>query len=175
MTIIYFIRHGEKPKKGENLSEKGKKREKFLGDHVFNGERKDIQKVTRILTVKPKKNKQKRPLETVEYLAVQLKIDIELFERGKKSEKFSSTNEWDNSINEQDIMKELKNIMTIESKEVVLVCWEHHILYEMLKILGINWENFNLNKWTSEDFDSIYEWNSQSKKSWSKIFQEFIK
>ncbi|KAK8121630.1 hypothetical protein PG984_010300 [Apiospora sp. TS-2023a] len=72
---VYFIRHGEKPKKGDGLNSDGVKRAQCLRE-VF-GVASDYN-ITHVMAQRPKKNgKQKRPYDTVLPLAKDMGLKVD--------------------------------------------------------------------------------------------------
>lgn len=127
---IVFIRHGEKPEKGNNLTCKGLNRslelpalinKKFgVPDYVY----------VPALTL-GEKTKHARMFETVVPLATKYNLNI------------------DSKFEETDSTGVAKDIMA--KKGTVLVVWEHKALISIIHALGIQYTT----PWNGDDYDTI--------------------
>ncbi|KAK6829854.1 hypothetical protein PG995_004425 [Apiospora arundinis] len=129
---VYFIRHGEKPKKGDGLSADGVKRAQCLRG-VF-GVASDYN-ITHVMAQRPKKNgKQKRPYDTVLPLAKDMGLDV------------------DTSCKRDDIDCVVDVIENYSGHGNILICWEHKRLRDVAKALGVK----KIKKYPKKAFNLIY-------------------
>jgi hypothetical protein len=127
---IVFIRHGEKPEKGSNLTCKGLNRslmlpalikQKFgVPDFVYVPALKSAEKTGR-----------SRMFETAVPLATKYNLDI------------------DSKFEEDDSAGVANDVM--QKKGTVLVIWEHKAINPIIHALGIQYNT----KWGGDDYDSI--------------------
>lgn len=116
---IIIIRHGEKPKEGKELNERGWERARELVPFFQNDSR-----VTRfgqpvaIYAMRPGSD---RPVETVTPLAQQLGLTI--IQKFKKEEV-------------QGLVDEIRHTPDFDGK-MVLICWEHDVILDIVRELGI--------------------------------------
>ncbi len=136
---VIILRHGEKPKKGDNLNCKGLNRaialprmlESRYGvpDYIYVPKMKEGN-VT----------KHSRMFQTVTPLAARYNISI-----NTKFEKTDSTG----------VAKELKALMTKNHKKGnILVVWEHHNAMPISRALGVPASQVPV--WADDDYDSIW-------------------
>jgi hypothetical protein len=127
---VIFIRHGEKPENGNNLSCKGLNRSLQLPAIVES--KFGIPDFLYVPSLKmAKKNKQARMYETVVPMAVKYNLDIN-----------SEFDENDSTGIANDILVK---------KGTVLVVWEHKAINSILHSLGI----YSSSKWKDDDFNTI--------------------
>lgn len=135
---IILIRHGEKPAEGHGLSQRGKERAAALAPFFQGNEH-----VTRFGTpvaiyAQPVGggHKSLRPVQTVQPLADALKLKV--------IEKFVHA----------EYAKMIDEIMTNAAYDgkMVLICWEHHALVEMAKVLGVA----DPPKWHGDSYDRCW-------------------
>jgi hypothetical protein len=128
---IIFIRHGEKPEKGGNLTCKGLNRALQLPGvivHKFG-----IPDYTYVPALKMgDKTSHARMFETVIPLAVKYNLTI------------------NSKLDEKDISGIATEIKA--QKGIVLIVWEHSVIASILQTLGIT-DNLT---WPSDDYDSIW-------------------
>ncbi|KAK7994585.1 hypothetical protein PG991_016173 [Apiospora marii] len=130
---VYFIRHGEKPKKGDGLNSDGVKRAQCLRG-VF-GVASDYN-ITHVMAQRPKKNgKQKRPYDTVLPLATDMGLDV------------------DTSCKRDDIDCVVDIIKNYKGDGNILICWEHKRMKDVAKALGVK----KFKKYPKKAFNLIYE------------------
>ncbi len=127
---IVFIRHGEKPEKGGNLTCKGLNRSLMLPALIK--QKFGIPNYIYVPALKlAEKTGHARMFETVIPLASQYNIDID-----------SKYEETDSAGIATDIMKK---------QGIVLVAWEHNALRGILHSLGVEYNT----KWPGDDYDTI--------------------
>eukprot|EP01117_Protostelium_nocturnum_P001050 TRINITY_DN11373_c0_g1_i1.p1 TRINITY_DN11373_c0_g1~~TRINITY_DN11373_c0_g1_i1.p1 ORF type:complete len:195 (-),score=55.59 TRINITY_DN11373_c0_g1_i1:70-654(-) len=139
---IFLIRHGEKPEDDEivGLNERGKKRAQCLRK-VFGAS--SLYKIGKIMAMTPKPNgKQSRPLLTVQPLAADLNITVDIKCQKEDLDCVKdSVDKWNKS-------NQGKNI---------LLCWEHKMLNNIAKALGVK----KAQNYPSDHYDLIWKlWNN---------------
>jgi hypothetical protein len=129
---IVFIRHGEKPKSGDNLSCEGMNRALQLPKvlhHKFG-----VPAYNYIPTVgSGKSTSQSRMFQTISPFAIKYNLKL------------------NSSFNEKDSTGVAQDLKTRTG--TVLVVWEHTAIAPIVRALGVN--NPGL-KWPGDDFDSIW-------------------
>jgi len=131
MSVI-FLRHGEKPKKGVDLSKEGYERAyqlpKFFKDS-------NLPHPDLILAMKQASDhSSNRPYETVKYLASSLSLVINI------------------EYTRDEIHKVIDYIKEHRNKNILIV-WEHLVLTKIInKITGVDI------KWHDDDYESVYIW-----------------
>jgi hypothetical protein len=131
-VTVYFIRHGEKPAKGDNLDCQGENRALQL-PHVIKTKI-GIPNFTFIPSVgNGKSTNQSRMFQTITPTAVKYNLTL------------------NSSHPETDSLQIAADIKT--RKGTVLVVWEHESIASIVRALGV--KNFN-KKWHGDDFDSIW-------------------
>jgi hypothetical protein len=129
---VVFIRHGEKPKDGDNLNCKGLNRSLLLPKVLH--DKYGVPDFTYVPVLEMKKGtKHARMMETIVPFAVKYNL--------KLNSKYANKDT-------VEIAKDIK-----EKKGIVLVVWEHHALSGIVHALGITDPAL---KWDDEDFDSIW-------------------
>ncbi len=129
---IVFIRHGEKPPKGDNLTCEGLNRSLALPTVLYT--KFGIPAYTYVPSMEQGSGtKHARMFQTVTPFAVRYNLSIN-----------SSLPEKDSTA----IAKEL-----LSRKGTVLVVWEHKAIPTIVRALGINDPTLN---WSDDDFDSIW-------------------
>jgi len=127
---IVFIRHGEKPEKGSNLSCKGLNRSLMLPALIK--KKFGVPDYVYVPSLKlGEKTAHTRMFETVAPLAVQYNLDID-----------SKFDEDDSTGIAADIMKR---------KGTVLVVWEHKAISTIIHALGLQYNT----AWANSDYDNI--------------------
>ena len=129
---IVFIRHGEKPDKGDNLTCKGLNRALALPDVLY----KKFNVPDKIFVPAVENGKstnESRMFQTISPFAIKYNLNI------------------DTRFN----VKDAKGIADelLKSKGYELVVWEHDKIVSIVKALGVS--NNNLH-WSDNDFDSIW-------------------
>jgi hypothetical protein len=127
---IVFIRHGEKPEKGGNLTCKGLNRSLMLPSLISKKFGVPDYIYVPSLTLGAK-TKHARMFETVIPLAARYNIDID--------SKFEETDS-------AGIANDIK-----QKKGIVLVVWEHKAINPIIHALGVKYDT----DWGSDDYDSI--------------------
>jgi hypothetical protein len=170
-TTFYFIRHGNKPddKTLHGLSPEGVERAEHIAK-IFIGDTKGANtfpRPTHIFTAKPtKKGGQLRMMATVFPLIMEIwkkgdDVKLSILPRGdeefKKEIKDDQTRA---QFSKLPFIKDLKNLAEKKKGHNVLVCWEHGILYNIMKeIVPENLQKTGGSfpeKWADTDFDSVY-------------------
>ena len=128
---IVFIRHGEKPEKGNNLTCKGLNRSLMLPAVITKKFGVPDFVYVPSLTL-GEKTKHARMFETVIPLTAKYNLDI------------------DSKFEEKDSVGIANDMM--QKKGTVLVVWEHGAIGGILHALGVQ----NVAKWASDDFDTMY-------------------
>ena len=133
-----LIRHGEKPSTGDDLSPRGYQRAACLINHFRSAN------ITHLFAYTD--HNTRRPVETITPLAASLNTSI------------------DTSIGRDDVDKLVAKIASLPAHAVALVCWEHKVLHDIAKALGVDYapdydkDEFDL-QWTvrSGKLDSAHE------------------
>jgi hypothetical protein len=127
---IVFIRHGEKPEKGSNLTCKGLNRSLMLPALI--NKKFGVPDFIYVpsLTL-GEKTKHARMFETVTPLAARYNLDID--------SKFDETDS-------AGIANDIK-----QKKGTMLVVWEHKAINPIIHALGVKYDSY----WESNDYDSI--------------------
>ena len=112
---VILIRHGEKPASGDDLSPRGYERADCLAKHFG---RDSVYNISHIFAYVD--HPSRRPIETATPLAGALGIAI------------------DTSIKRDDTDKLADAISDLDPSSTVLVCWEHTVLHDVAKALGIH-------------------------------------
>ncbi|ATZ50553.1 hypothetical protein BCIN_06g00500 [Botrytis cinerea B05.10] len=130
---VYLIRHGEKPANGDNgLSALGLQRAQCLRN-VFGNE--SIYDIKYIMAMTPQKNGDRtRPLETVQPLATDLGITVDI------------------SCDRDDTDCVANTINGYEGEGNILISWQHGALTDIAKALG----DENAPKWKKHSYDTIW-------------------
>jgi hypothetical protein len=129
---IYFIRHGEKPDKGDNLNCQGENRALQLPAVIK--AKIGVPNFTFIPTVASgTSTKQSRMFQTITPTAVKYNLTL------------------NSSHGEKDSLQTATDLKT--RKGTVLVVWEHSAIASIVRALGV--AGFD-KKWKGEDFDSIW-------------------
>jgi hypothetical protein len=128
---IVFIRHGEKPEKGGNLTCKGLNRSMMLPALIT--KKFGVPDFVYVPSLGlGEKTKHARMFETVIPLAAKYNLDI------------------NNKFEEKDSAGIANDIKT--KKGTVLVVWEHGAIGSILHALGVQYAA----KWAADDYDTIY-------------------
>jgi len=131
-VTVYFIRHGEKPAKGDNLSCQGENRALLLPPVIK--KKIGLPDFTFIPSVgNGKSTSQSRMFQTITPTAVKYNLTL------------------NSSHPEADSLQVAADIKT--RKGTVLLVWEHGNIAPIVRALGV--KNFD-KKWKSDDFDSIW-------------------
>jgi hypothetical protein len=129
---IVFIRHGEKPKDGDNLSCKGLNRAMLLPKVLY--EKIGVPDYTYVPVLEMKKGtKHARMLQTIVPFAVKYNLKINSHFANKDT---------------LEIANDIK-----QKQGTVLVVWEHHALSGIVHALGLN--DLGL-LWDDNDYDSMW-------------------
>jgi hypothetical protein len=131
---VMIMRHGEKPEKGDDLTQKGQERAWalvpfFTCDSLYG-------KPDAIFAQEPTdEHRSRRPVQTVTPLANALKVDIKKF-------------------GHSDFAKMVRQIMTDSQYDgqMVLICWEHHAIPDVAAEFGIK----NAPVWPDNIFDRLW-------------------
>lgn len=134
---VVLMRHGEKPEIGDELSDKGWQRAQALPDLL---KRPDLTQfgapVALFAMVPTDKHKSKRAIQTLQFLAQTLKLPIDTeFDRDRVDE----------------LTQKILNTAAYDGK-AVWVCWEHKILLNIAKALGIE----SPPGWPGDQFDRAW-------------------
>ncbi len=136
---VIIIRHGEKPKKGDNLNCKGLNRAIAL-PRALEGKFAVPEYVYVCKLTEGKATKHSRMFETVVPLATKYNLHI-----NTKFEKTDSTG----------VAKEIKDLITKNHKKGnVLLVWEHHNIMPITRGLGV--PKSQVPVWADDDYDSIW-------------------
>lgn len=128
---IVFIRHGEKPEKGGNLTCKGLNRSLMLPALLT--KKFGVPNFVYVPSLGlGEKTKHARMFETVTPLASKYNLDI------------------DSKFEEKDSAGVANDIM--QKKGTVLVVWEHSAISSILHAMGLQYDM----KWKSDDYDTIF-------------------
>jgi hypothetical protein len=135
---VILIRHGEKPPEGHELSLRGRERAAALVP-FFQGDERVLEFGTPVaIYAQPvtDKNKSRRPVQTVQALADALKLKV--------IERFAH----------EDYAKMVEEILTKPAYDgkMVLVCWEHHVIPDIVKALGVDGPP----RWHGDVFDRLW-------------------
>merc|ERR1711918_66440 len=109
---VILIRHGEKPSKGDDLSEAGRKRAECLVNH-FKGAG-----ITNLYAYTDKSSR--RSVETLTPFAESQHLQI------------------DTQTGRDDTSGLAKRLADLSEDAVALVCWEHSVISEIAKALGVS-------------------------------------
>jgi hypothetical protein len=131
-VTIYFLRHGEKPDKGNNLSCQGENRALQLPAVIK--KKMGVPDYTFIPTLTSgKATTPSRMFQTVTPTAVKYNLTL------------------NSSHGEEDSVQMAADLKS--RKGIVLVVWEHNAIAPIVRALGV--ANFD-KKWPGDDFDSIW-------------------
>jgi hypothetical protein len=142
-ATVMIIRHAEKPDEGHCLSVRGWQRAAALVP-FFVGELSDecgdpepgFGKPAAIYAQKSDaEHKSRRPFETVQALAVALKLDI----KGFAHDDFKA------------MIREIQGMPAYAGK-LVLICWEHHAIPDLAEALGVD----DPPDWPGHSFDRVW-------------------
>ncbi len=134
---VILIRHAEKPDDGDGLSEKGWARARALPRLLERPDLTRFGKPVELFGMVPTKNRpSRRALETLKYAAEALGLAIN---------SNYSREQYDDLANEI-----LEN--PDYNEKAVWVCWEHKVLIEMAKALGVK----ETPEWPDEQFDRAW-------------------
>lgn len=127
---IVFIRHGEKPEKGSNLTCKGLNRSLMLPELI--NKKFGVPDFIYVPSLKlAEKTGHARMFETVIPLAAKYNLEI------------------DSKFEETDSVGVANDIM--QKKGTVLVVWEHKAIINIIHALGVKYNT----KWNGDDYDTI--------------------
>ena len=118
-----LIRHGEKPKDGDDLSPRGEQRAKCLADHFAH------RGLTGLFAYTD--HPSKRSVETLMPLSNSLSLPI------------------DTDFGRDDVDGLVKHLSSLPEEAVVLICWEHKVLTTIAKALGVK----NAPEYPSSEYD----------------------
>ncbi len=138
---ILFMRHGEKPLQGDELSEQGWQRARALPSLFLN--RPEFQKYgapVALYAMSPEKVKGSvRAIQTLKYVSQLFHLPLDTrFTRDQVDE----------------LINNIKSDKNFDGKMIV-VCWEHKVLVQIAQKLGLS----NKYDWKSEIYDRVWELN----------------
>lgn len=148
--LIYLIRHAEKPAEGDELSKVGFQRAQCLANHVFSGHNSQFKSPQRIIA-QPHTISilSKRPLQTVEPLAMVLGIHVEL------------------DCERDDIDCVVKSIQSDGKR--LLISWEHK---RLRKILGRLLPTLkHVPKYPTDHFDIVWKVDTK-RQTLTSVYQD---
>jgi hypothetical protein len=154
---VILIRHAEKPPQGHHLSTKGRERAAALVPYFL-----ETPEVTRFKTPvaiyaqkSTKEHPSLRPVETVEGLARALGLELILYPR----EDFAR------------LVEEINTRPAYDGK-MVLICWEHHDLHNVVKAFGIK----GAPKYPDDAFDRtwVLSFGSDGKPTFKELRQKLL-
>lgn len=130
---VIIIRHGEKPKQGDDLSLKGRERAAALAPFFLDGDKQTP--VAIFAQGVSDKRHSRRHIETVAPLARELKLNVKTYDHDDYSQ----------------MVKEILTKPEYDGK-VVLICWQHKAVADLATAFGVA----NPPNWRDDTFDRLW-------------------